>query len=113
MVRKNNETQIKEEKQLENFADSWCKSSNGWAMSQYLPYSKFTWLKQSEINKLCLNSIGENSSTGYILEADQNKLHEFYDYPIASEKIEISINMLSNYCSSIAIEYVKKNWRYS
>ena len=39
-------------------------------MSKYLPYCEFKWLNQREIHKFCLNSIGENSSDGYILEVD-------------------------------------------
>ena len=40
-------------------------------MTQYLPYSGFKLLNQNEIDKLLLNfigynSIGENSSNGYI-----------------------------------------------
>ena len=31
-------------------------------MSLNLPYSGFKWLNQKELEKLCLNSIGENSS---------------------------------------------------
>ena len=33
-------------------------------------------------------------------------MHEFHnDYPLAPEKLEISHNIMSNYCSSIANEY--------
>ena len=39
-------------------------------MSQYLPYSRFKWLNREEINRFVVNSIGENSPTGYILEVD-------------------------------------------
>ena len=53
--------------------------------------------------------IEENSSDGYISEVDleyPDKLHELHnDYPLAPEKFEISHNMLSNYCSSIANKY--------
>ena len=42
-------------------------------MSQYLPYSGFKWLNQKEIDKFCLNSIGENSSVGYTLEVEYPK----------------------------------------
>ena len=56
-----------------------------------------------------VNSIGQNSPTEYILEFDlkySDELHELHnDYPLAPEKLEISPNMLSNYCSSIAKEY--------
>ena len=35
-----------------------------------------------------------------------DELHELYnDYPLAREKLEISQNMLSNYCSSIPNQY--------
>ena len=42
----------------------------GWAMSQYLPYSGFRWLGKKDISDFYLNSISENSSISYILEAD-------------------------------------------
>ena len=42
----------------------------GWAMSQYLPYSRFKWLNQKKISRFCLNSISENRSVGYILKVD-------------------------------------------
>ena len=32
-------------------------------------------------------------------------MYELHDYPLAPEKIEISDNILSNYCSNIANEY--------
>ena len=78
-----------------------------WAMSQYLPYSESKWLNQKD--KFNVNSIGENSLDGYILEVDlehPDELHELHnDYPLAPEKLEISHNMLSKYCSSIANKY--------
>ena len=81
----------------------------GWAMSQYLTYSRFKWLNQREIDEFDVNSIGENSPVGYILEVDlkhPDELHKLHsDYPLAPEKLEISNNMLSNYCSSIASKY--------
>ena len=78
-------------------------------MSQYLPYSGFKWLNREEINSFDVNLIGENNPTGYILEVDLkypdelNELHN--DYRLAPEKLEVSQNMLSNYCSSIANKY--------
>ena len=73
---------------------------SGWAMSQYLPYSGFKWLRQNEIDKFCLNSIGGKSSIDYILEVDleyPDQLHALNnDYPLAPEKLETSRNMLSN-----------------
>ena len=81
----------------------------GYAMSQYFPYSEFKWLNQKETSGFCLNSIGENSSVGYILDVDleyPSELHELHrHYPLASEKLEISQSMLSKYCCNIADEY--------
>ena len=89
------------------------KNLYGWAMSQYLLYSGFKWLNREEINTFDVNSIGENSSDGYILEVDLeyvDELHELHnDYPLASEKLKISHNMLLNYRSSIANKYDIKN----
>ena len=62
----------------------------GWAMSQYLLYGIFKWLNQKEIDKFVVNSIGENSPTGYILEVDleyPDELHEIHnDYPLPPKK---------------------------
>ena len=48
----------------------------------------------------------QNSPIESILEVDReypDELHELHnDYPLAPEKLEISHNMLSNYCSNIA-----------
>ena len=65
----------------------------GHAMSQYLPYANFKWVKN--INKIeqKLMQIKKDSSTGYILEVDlenPEKLHDIHnDYPLAPEKINI------------------------
>ena len=78
-------------------------------MSQYLPYSGFKWLNQKGISDFCLNSVSENSSIGYILEADleyPSELHDLHnDYPLAPEKLEINQNIFSKYCSNIANKY--------
>ena len=38
----------------------------GWAMSGYLPYGRFKWLKN--VDNFDVNSISEKSPIGYILE---------------------------------------------
>ena len=62
----------------------------GWGMNQPLLYGGFDWLNEQDINELDLDSISENSSIGYFLEADleyPSKLHDFHnDYPLAPEK---------------------------
>ena len=79
----------------------------GWAMSGYLPYGRFKWLKN--IDKFDVNSISEKRPIGYIFEIDltyPDKLHALHsDYPLAPEKHAISYDMLSDYCKKIADRY--------
>ena len=51
-----------------------------WEMSQYLPYSEFNWLDQKEIDRLDINSIGESSPIGYILEVVLNILVNYMNF---------------------------------
>ena len=57
----------------------------GWAMSKYLPYEGFKWLKN--VDKFDVVSINEKRPIGYLLEADleyPDKLHELHsDYTLA------------------------------
>ena len=81
----------------------------GWGMIQDLPVSGFQFLNDKEISDFNLDSISENSEIGYILECDLEyckELHDVHsDYPLCPEKIEISSDMLSNYCKDIADKY--------
>ena len=74
----------------------------GWAMSQPLPYKDFKWCSSSDID---LNKYDENSPEGIILEVDLDypqELHDLHnDYPCAAEKIKVTHDMLSAYCSNI------------
>ena len=88
----------------------YANNSYGWTMSQYLsPYGGFKWLNKKEIDKFDVNSIECNGIDGYILQVDleyPNELHKMHnDYSLAPEKLKISHDMLSNYCSNIANEY--------
>ena len=75
----------------------------GWAMSRYLPYGGFKYLKN--VDGFDVNSISEKSPIGYILEVDleyPEKLHLLHnDYPLAPEKLVIPYDMLSDYCKKI------------
>ena len=77
----------------------------GWAMSEYLPYGGFKWLKN--VDEFDVMSVSEKSSVGYFLEVDceypdeLNELHN--DYPLAIEKLAVSSDMLSNYCKKFLI----------
>ena len=50
--------------------------------------------------------ISEKSKIGYFLEVDleyPDKLHKLHnDFPLASEKLAVSSDMLSKYCKKIA-----------
>ena len=79
----------------------------GWAMSEYLPYREFEWLKN--VDSFDVMSIDKKSDAGYILEVDlkyPNELHELHnDYPLAPEKLTVTNEILSNYYKSIADKY--------
>ena len=66
----------------------------GWAMSEYLPYERFKWLKT-------LMSTGKRRKTGFVLEVDleyPEKLHASHnDYPLAPKKLAVSYEILSDY----------------
>ena len=54
-------------------------------------------------------SINGKNVIGYLLEVDvqyPDKLHELYnDYPLGSEKLTVSSDVLSKYCKKIADQY--------
>ena len=79
----------------------------GWAMSEYLPYGGFEWLKN--VDGFDVNSIDKKSDIGYFLEVNleyPDELHELHnDYPLAPEKLAVSSDMLSKYCKEIADKY--------
>ena len=77
----------------------------GLAMKIYLPYWGFKCLSHKEIDNFDVNSISEDSPDGYILEVDLEYPDELLDvhndYSLTPEKLEISDDMLSKYCSDI------------
>ena len=81
----------------------------GWAMSQYLPTGNFNWMTDKEISKINLGKYELDSKEGLILEVDleyPEELHDLHnEYPIASEKVKVSNDMLSAYCKKIAKKY--------
>ena len=81
----------------------------GWAMTQYLLYNDFEWMSEEEISEIDFDLVNEDSNEGYILEVDleyPDDLHDLYsDYPLATEKLKVSDDMLSSYCLSIAKEH--------
>ena len=78
----------------------------GHAMSQYLPYADFKWVKNMDKTKQKLMNVKTNSLTGYILEVDLGYLQELYDihndYTLVPEKINIPKKWLSDCFLKIA-----------
>ena len=77
----------------------------GDAMSQYLPYGGFKWIKvNNEVVNRILNK-SNNNIYGYLLEVDLDypeELHDIHnDYSLPPEKIKIEDKMLSLFCSKI------------
>ena len=64
-------------------------NSDGWAMSCYLPYDGFKWLKN--VNGFDVNSISKKRSIGYIFKVDlkyPDELHVLHNnYPLTPEKL--------------------------
>ena len=79
----------------------------GWSVSEYLPYREFEWVEN--VDKLDVMSINGKSEMRYFLEVDleyPDKLHELHnDYPVASEKLAVTNDMLSKYFKEIADKY--------
>ena len=82
----------------------------GWAMSEYLPYERFEWLKNVDEFDM---SINEKSLIGYLLEFDLNypdNLHKLQNgYPLAPEKLAVSSDMLI--CCQIIVKTLLTNMR--
>ena len=81
----------------------------GWAMSQYLPTGGFRWMTEKQIDKIDLAKYKEDSKKGLILEVDleyPKELHDLHnDYPLGSEKVKVTKDMLSEYSKRIADKF--------
>ena len=81
-----------------------------WAMTEYLSYEGFKWLKNFDGFDVML--ISQKSSIGYFLQVEleyPDELHVLHDYyPPAPEKLAIFSDMLSHYCKEIADKYETK-----
>ena len=79
----------------------------GWAMSEYLSYKEFKWLKN--IDKFDIMSINDKSPIQCFLEVDlkyPDELQELHNnFPLAPEKLAVSSDMLSKYYKQIADKY--------
>lgn len=82
-----------------------------WAISQYLPTGGFRWLTEKQIDTELMKEdyIHPYGDKRYIFEVDleyPGELHELHnDYPVATEKMKVSPDMLSPYCKMIKEKY--------
>jgi hypothetical protein len=78
-------------------------------MSQALPVDGFRWLEKEEFEHL---NMSDDSEDGYILEADLDyppELHDHHnEYPLASEKMKVTEDMLSLYAKQLLEELEMK-----
>lgn len=72
----------------------------GAAMRMKLPEGEFKWLKRAEINAIDWFKISEDDNFGYIAEVDliyPPELHDLHnDFPMAAERLGITVDMLSD-----------------
>ena len=91
------------------------KNLYGHAMSQYLPYANFRWVKNINDIEQKLMKIKSNSSTEYILEVNleyaKNLRYEHSNYPLVPEKINRQKEWLSEISNehNIKIRSAKKS----
>ena len=75
----------------------------GCAMSKPLPYGNFKWVDPDKVNSQGI--ITKQSGIGHIYEVDleyPKELHDLHnDYPCAAEKLNVTDDMLSDYCKEI------------
>ena len=81
----------------------------GWEMSQHLPTGNFKWMTDKKIKTIDLEKYKADGKKGLILEVDleyPQELHDLHnDYPVHTEKVRVSNDMLSGYCRKIAEKY--------
>ena len=72
----------------------------GKAMSYPLPQSDFNWVRKDEIVKFNWEQQTEDQDTGYFVECELDypaELHDIHnDYPLAPERFQVDVDMLSN-----------------
>ena len=83
----------------------------GWAMSQPLPYGKFEWVPPEKLAGMDWTLLQPADHEGYINECDleyTDELHTLHnDYPLAPEKVQINVEMLSEKQVEISREYTR------
>ena len=84
---------------------------SGWAMSQSLPSGNFQWVPAEEFDTINWQTLTANDNVGYAVECDLEyppELHELHnEYPMAPERLNISVEMLSDTQVQISRHYAR------
>ena len=71
----------------------------GWAMSQHLPYDEFRWMDEADYKDINWKNVPDDGLTGFIVECDLDYPTQTHlshnDYPLAPEKVEVTVEMVS------------------
>jgi hypothetical protein len=74
-------------------------------MSLPLPVGGFQLFTDKEVERFDVNEIADDGNWGYLVECDLEyceSLHEFHnDFPLASEHLIVTPDMLSPYCRAL------------
>ena len=83
----------------------------GWAMSQPLPWGNFEWVPEEEFSRMNWTLLQAHDHDGYFIECDleyPNELHTLHnDYPMAPERVQINVEMLSDKQVGISRQYTR------
>ena len=71
----------------------------GWAMSQHLPFDEFHWMDEADYKDMEWRNVPDDGPFGFIVECDldyPSSVHRAHnDYPLAPEKVEVTVEMVS------------------
>ena len=85
----------------------------GWAMSAPLPTGNFAWMSEEEWTAIDWLKQEADQPTGYFVECDleyPDELHDLHnDYPLAAERLEVDIDMVSEKQRELRAEYDMPN----
>ena len=80
-------------------------------MSQFLPLNHFKWVAKEEWELINWQRVGDESNEGYIIECDLEyppELHDSHnDYPLAPERLDIQVELLSETQVAISRHYAR------
>ena len=87
----------------------------GWAMSQFLPTGDFKWVPAEEFNRIDWTKLEPTDPVGYAVQCDLEyppELHALHnEYPMAPERLDITVEMLSDTQVQLSRHYARTRTR--